>query len=323
MIKLPNGKPVPTQYKGVEFTFVLITPEWAAATINELDQRLAKGEFRQRSPRWRAILRYAQDMRGGNWQVTHQGIAFDERGDMIDGQNRVRAVMESGVAVWMVVSMGWPVVQKTTVGAKTIDALDQGVGRNVAHALQISHGYDVGSVEMASVARNISKFVLTNPNRRADRDAQMSAAESLFILERLNYCAAVERLISIVTTKRNRPAGMTAVWSWYWMIHPKKAESFATDYETMANLPVGHPAMLLYRYNTTRSKRAHRREPDYMEIVSHTLKCYHEQADVKIMRPNPDAHFWLLKLNWEHAKKITALMVNEKVADEPQEGVAA
>lgn len=44
---------------------------------------------------------YARMMRNGNWNLTHQGIAFDERGELIDGQHRLYAVIEANIPVMM------------------------------------------------------------------------------------------------------------------------------------------------------------------------------------------------------------------------------
>ncbi len=55
-------------------------------------------------PEWVKVL--AEDMRTGNWRTTHQGIAFDEEGCLMDGQHRLRAILESGVTVEMEVTKG-------------------------------------------------------------------------------------------------------------------------------------------------------------------------------------------------------------------------
>ena len=46
----------------------------------------------------------ADDMRAGRFVVTHQAIAFDAKGNLIDGQHRLRAVIMSGVTVTMQVA---------------------------------------------------------------------------------------------------------------------------------------------------------------------------------------------------------------------------
>jgi len=42
---------------------------------------------------------FAEAMRRGEWVVTHQGIAFDVNGVLIDGQHRLAAIVEADVAV--------------------------------------------------------------------------------------------------------------------------------------------------------------------------------------------------------------------------------
>lgn len=52
------------------------------------------------------VAQYARAMLSGNWVLTHQGIAFDTNGDLIDGQTRLNAVVKAGVPVMMNVTTG-------------------------------------------------------------------------------------------------------------------------------------------------------------------------------------------------------------------------
>ena len=52
------------------------------------------------------VARYASDMCNGKWKLTHQGIAFDGQGVLVDGQHRLSAVIKSGVTVPMMVTWG-------------------------------------------------------------------------------------------------------------------------------------------------------------------------------------------------------------------------
>lgn len=47
---------------------------------------------------------YARMMKNGNWNLTHQGIAFDEQGELIDGQHRLHAIIEANTPVNMLVT---------------------------------------------------------------------------------------------------------------------------------------------------------------------------------------------------------------------------
>ena len=43
--------------------------------------------------RW--VERLTDTLRDGEFRTTHQGIAFDERGQLVDGQNRLSAIVEA------------------------------------------------------------------------------------------------------------------------------------------------------------------------------------------------------------------------------------
>jgi len=52
------------------------------------------------------IAKLAAEMQQGLWQCTHQGIAFNDQGILVDGQHRLHAVKMSGVCVEMQVTRG-------------------------------------------------------------------------------------------------------------------------------------------------------------------------------------------------------------------------
>lgn len=54
----------------------------------------------------KTVNKYAEDMASGNWELTHQGIAFNENGELIDGQHRLQAVIKSEASVEMMVARG-------------------------------------------------------------------------------------------------------------------------------------------------------------------------------------------------------------------------
>src|SRR5437763_13699662 len=47
----------------------------------------------------RTVRDFAAAMRRGEWRVTHQGIAFDTAGALVDGQHRLAAIVEAEVPV--------------------------------------------------------------------------------------------------------------------------------------------------------------------------------------------------------------------------------
>ena len=103
---------------------VEITPEIAADMLSRNHGNRRMSESR--------VLRYASDMRGQKWRLTHQGIAFDgtmEDGELLDGQNRLNAVIRVGFPVeMMVVEHADP---------ETFADIDTGKVRNLSDLLTI------------------------------------------------------------------------------------------------------------------------------------------------------------------------------------------
>ena len=81
-------------------------------------------------PLSRPVVRsFAEAMRRGEWMVTHQGIAFDVNGVLVDGQHRLAAIIEADRPVELTVF--------TEVGEGTFDVLDTGKRRTAADVLAI------------------------------------------------------------------------------------------------------------------------------------------------------------------------------------------
>lgn len=97
-------------------------------------------------PLSRAVVRaFADAMERGDWMVTHQGIAFDVNGVLVDGQHRLAAVIEADTPVDMTVF--------TAVDEGTFDVLDTGKRRNAADVLAIEGEKSSGT--LAAMVRTV------------------------------------------------------------------------------------------------------------------------------------------------------------------------
>ncbi len=95
-------------------------------------------------------------MRKGHWAVTHQGIAFDTNGNLIDGQHRLEAIRISGVSVKIMVTTGVPEVASSNgLSVFSMDAVDRGKLRSVGDQLVLRHGCTNGNVT-AGVCQQIA-----------------------------------------------------------------------------------------------------------------------------------------------------------------------
>lgn len=78
------------------------------------------------------VARYARSMRNHEWLLTGEAVKFGVNGDLLDGQHRLLAIIDSGVTVRLCVIRG--------LAAGCQDVLDTGKGRKAADQLSI-HGH--------------------------------------------------------------------------------------------------------------------------------------------------------------------------------------
>ncbi|MFD7385505.1 ParB N-terminal domain-containing protein [Streptomyces anulatus] len=85
---------------GVTTEIIWVTPEIAAHFLSKdsLNRRLNTER----------VTALADAIRRKEWKLTHQGIALDETGGLLDGQHRLHAIVEAGIPVQMFVFHGLP-----------------------------------------------------------------------------------------------------------------------------------------------------------------------------------------------------------------------
>lgn len=121
----------------MKYETIYVTPQQA-------EEWLYKNADFQRKLRDSIVDKYARDMINGQWKLTHQGIAFDTKGRLIDGQHRLAAVVKAGVPVKMLVVRDSP--------SEAYDHLDLGYGRTAVDVLK-AQGEGWITNELIAVAR--------------------------------------------------------------------------------------------------------------------------------------------------------------------------
>ena len=95
---------------------VVITPDVA--------RQMLERNTGNRNIRPAHVKSLAGAMSRGEWEVSHQGIAFGDDGKLVDGQHRLAAVIASGVSIKTVVFYG--------LSGSSFAVMDQGKPRSVA-----------------------------------------------------------------------------------------------------------------------------------------------------------------------------------------------
>lgn len=146
-------KPLPTS------EYVEVTPEMAKEWLANAASNRTIHDL------W--VDRYADRMRRGDWMVTDQGIAFNEDGQLINGQHRLHAVIKANRPVVMLVTRG--------LDSRSQLVMDQGVKRQVHEQIALREGWEVTPMHIA-----VAKAMVDNiggPGHEARRliktDAQL------------------------------------------------------------------------------------------------------------------------------------------------------
>jgi hypothetical protein len=112
------------------------------------DWLLRSSDQPQRSLSIRRVDRIAHDIVTGQWKMTHQPIALDKDGVVIDGQHRLSAIAKSRMKV--------PVLVAFDADRDTFDVIDTGQARTTADTLKIA-GYG-NSAHVAAAARMLIAY---------------------------------------------------------------------------------------------------------------------------------------------------------------------
>lgn len=115
-------------------SFEIVTPQIASRWLhsNCINRSLSKTHVR-------AI---AKDMSDGLWTTTHEGVAFDWNGNLIDGQHRLEAIIESGMTIKLLVARN--------IDPEAMQVIDTGRTRSLTDRLSLSGKH--GKVSNAVVA---------------------------------------------------------------------------------------------------------------------------------------------------------------------------
>lgn len=186
---------------------------------------------------------YGITMHNGHWGVTHQGIAFDEKGRLIDGQHRLAAIVESGTTQTFWVCRAVPEKQGDIF---TLDQIDRGAVRTVGEQLQLRHGYKQGNA-IAGTVNAIGQMMCRIGGAATGR---MDVGRTLGILEIYKSDAIwiVDKFSSTRAVRLWRSSGIYAPLVIARHVAIPQTEDFCEQLASGENLKSGTPAHSLFKW---------------------------------------------------------------------------
>lgn len=232
--------------------------------------------------------------------TTHQGIAFNDRDELIDGQHRLSAIVMANVPVRMMVTFGLP---SAVEGKKvtTMDAVDRGATRSVADQLTIQHGFKNASITAAICAAVASLCC-------GERTRRLSVAQTLEVFD--EFRRSIEYVIGQRSKQDGlRTTGVLAGVAFAHAVEPKWVEEIFPKLNTGAGLKSGAPVALLREFVTSDEAKLFTRSLDrgLAELVLQALYCELAAKRISKLEPSLEGAHYFGARQKERAEKIAAM----------------
>ena len=282
---------------------VLVTPHHAEKWINNMR--------RNRPVSDRVVNQYARDMERGNWLLTHQGIAIDEDGQLIDGQHRLWAIVLTGKSVWMTVTTGLPSTTVNGSGLSIMDVTDQARPRDVGQQFHIQHG--IKNSKLVAAACRVLAISC------APWCQKVSTPEAIQIYKMLakpfqDFC----QMAVGSKPKIGNSAALAAI-SFVSTIKPKEAEQFGRQLYYGEGLRRGMPAYQLRNFLLGNIVRSTKSTEVFMRTTCSAIRAYLEGREIaklyssdgaveQIIGMNPDLRDGIIMLFPHFEKSARAII---------------
>ncbi|MCL3993772.1 hypothetical protein [Streptomyces lavenduligriseus] len=247
------------------------------------------------------VTHLARAIERGEWRLTHQGIAFDENGRLVDGQHRLEAVVKAGLPVEVLVAHGVPRAAFTV--------MDTGRKRTGRDALSLAG--ETNSNHLAAALRGLHLYITAPDAHWSGKAASMSNDQLLTVLdEHPNMRESINRGIAL--HKATRLTVTAAAIGWYIAAKERSdvdQEPWFDGLVSGAGLSESDPRLILR--NTMLGMAAgqrHRRKDDSREHLLYYLKSWNawvEGRSLKLLRRSPG----------EKMPKITKRSFTEQTLD--------
>lgn len=275
----------------------LITPEAAARILRE-----ANIDNRKLKPR--KVEALARDIRAGTFVVTHQGIAFDDEGRLLDGQHRLSAIVLAGKAAQMLVTKNLPRTTRVRgMDLATWDVIDKGIRRSDGEALARKTGVKNGN-KLAAVMRVLLK--VAEPT--AAKDVSLPQIE--LAIEVIG--ASAEAMVAMSETSRSLYRPTAPVVAAFVMLHssPDGAAHAEAMMEEAMNITGGAnaPSRALVTWVKRHTFAGGGAWVPHFKVAASALQAHVEGRTLQKVYASESAADWIKAKAAAPLKKLRAIM---------------
>lgn len=245
---------------GITYKHELITP-------NRARQLLGDNAENNRLPKKSKIPAYARDMLTGHWHAhTGETIKIDTEGKLIDGQNRMHAVILAGVPIYFDVAYDVPTL--------AMQVLDTGTPRGAADVLKIAGAQD--RMRSGAIVR---WAIMWDAKLFTGMGSTLKPTTTEIILRYTSEPGVFSAAASRATDCQHRGLGTGApagvAYYLFSKIDQEETHAFFDQYVSGANLPDASPILTL-RNKMTRLCSDRLTRPEQLALFVRAWNAYRE-----------------------------------------------
>lgn len=246
-----------------------------------------------------AVQQLADRIQRGEWQLTHQGIAFDEDDVLIDGQHRLAAIVKAGIAVPLTITHGVPRTAFTV--------MDTGRKRTGRDALTLAG--EANATHLAAALRGLHLY-LHAPNSAWSGGGSVTSNDQLLTM--LSEHPDIRNALphGLALNRASRVTVTAATIGWYVTAQARPdidQSSWEEGVVTGARLTPGDPRLTLRNTMLNlAANRTHRRRDDSRGHLLYYLKAWNawvEGRSIKLLRRSPNESMPMIST---HAARMPA-----------------
>lgn len=243
---------------------VYVTPEIASRWLGK--------NVKNRNLRQSVVRGYARDMAAGNWLLTGEAVKFDTDGNLIDGQHRLMAIVQSGRTVPLFVVRG--------VAADAQHVMDTGAKRSASDALGLQ-GHKHAT--LVAAASRLGIVIESGRDARNVAPTHSEISEYLDAHPELSaHAPAVDQIRRHVDLP---PSVLLFAWS---LFSARDPEACVTFFESLANNATTGPGdprnTLLHRIASARRQRERLTQETSLNMLIRTWNAWRKGQSLKVLK---------------------------------------
>lgn len=216
------------------------------------------------------VSRLGEDMKNGKWIVTHQGLAWDATGTLIDGQHRLWAVLGSKTSVVMMCAYN--------VDPDALKVIDTGKTRTVGQTLDLVSGRKNGRLvtSRSAVIRSLEA------RRVVAARVMTQDVEEIYARHEAGLTWSTKALPGI---KGGESAPVAGALAFCYPTNPGKMDAFAAQVRLGEMLSKSDPAYALRRLIVDQSASA---QEGRWVLALGTVRCvyaYLHDESISVLKP--------------------------------------